>query len=101
MHGKRRFPWPQEMPELTLHEKSKERLLRITWRDQTPVSASIHTHDRNMGVRLDSLLKAGSGIATLLRQRHHEGSLTIQLHDEDPLYVLTRQAMTSTTRVAR
>ena len=38
-----------------------------------------------MGVRLDSLLKAGSGIATLLRQRHHKGSLSIQLHDEDPL----------------
>ena len=46
----------------------------------------------NMGIRLDSLLKAGSGIATLLRQRHREGSLAIQLHDEDPLipvYVLT------------
>ena len=37
-----------------------------------------------MGVRLESLLKAGSGIATLLRRRHDQGSLTIQLHDEDP-----------------
>ena len=25
-----------------------------------------------MGMRLDSLLKAGGGIATLLRQRHHQ-----------------------------
>ena len=32
-----------------------------------------------------TVFKAGSGIATLLRQRHREGSLTIQLHDEDPL----------------
>ena len=39
----------------------------------------------DMGIRLDSLLKAGSGIATLLRQRHRQGSLVIQLHDEDPL----------------
>jgi len=85
MHGKRRFPWPQKLPQLTLHEKSQERLLRITWRDQSTVSASVHAHDRNMGVRLDILLKAGIGIAKLLRQRHHEGSLTIQLHDEDPL----------------
>ena len=38
-----------------------------------------------MGIRLDSLLKAGSGIAKLLRLRHAEGSLLIQLHDEDPL----------------
>ena len=38
-----------------------------------------------MGVRLDSLLSAGSGIATLLRKRHHQGSLAIQIHDEDPL----------------
>ena len=37
-----------------------------------------------MGIRLESLLKAGSGIATLLRRRHHRGSLAIQLHDEDP-----------------
>ena len=85
MHGKRRFPWPHKLPQLTLHEKSQERLLRITWSDQSPVSASIHAHDRNMGIRLDILLKAGIGIATLLRQRHREGSLTIQLHDEDPL----------------
>lgn len=38
-----------------------------------------------MGMRLESLLKAGSGIATLLRARHRQGSLVIQLHDEDPL----------------
>ena len=41
--------------------------------------------DQGMGIRLDSLLKAGNGIATLLRQRHRHGSLAIQLHDEDPL----------------
>ena len=85
MHGKRPFPWPRELPQFTLHKEPKQRSLRFTWSDQTPVSASIHDHDRNMGVRLDSLLKAGSGIATLLRQRHREGSLAIQLHDEDPL----------------
>ena len=85
MHGKRRFPWPQDLPQLTLHDKSQERLLRITWSDQKPVSASIYSHDRNMGIRLGSLLKAGSGIVTLLRQRHREGSIAIQLHDEDPL----------------
>ena len=33
-----------------------------------------------MGVRLDSLLKAGTGICTLLRKRHHSGSLVMQLH---------------------
>ena len=38
-----------------------------------------------MGIRLDSLLSAGNGIVTLLRQRHKRGSLAIQLHDEDPL----------------
>ena len=38
-----------------------------------------------MGMRLDSLLKAGAGLATLLRRRHNQGSLTIQLHDEDPM----------------
>ena len=37
-----------------------------------------------MGIRLESLLKAGSGIAALLRRRHRTGCLTIQLHDEDP-----------------
>ena len=48
-------PGPRELPRLTLHDKSQERLLRITWSDQTPVSASIHAHDQNMGIRLDSL----------------------------------------------
>ena len=59
-------------------------MLRVTWREQAPISASIHAQDRDMGLRLESLLKAGSGIATLLRRRHRNGSLTIQLHDEDP-----------------
>ena len=37
-----------------------------------------------MGLRLESLLRVGSGIAALLRRRHLNGSLKIQLHDEDP-----------------
>ena len=37
-----------------------------------------------MGMRLGSLLKAGFGITTRLRQRHRQGSLVIQLHDKDP-----------------
>ena len=37
-----------------------------------------------MGLRLETLLRVGSGIAALLRRRHHSGSLTIQLHDEEP-----------------
>ena len=85
MHGKRHFPWPQQLPQVTFHEKPEERCLRITWDEHALVSASIHTIDRNMGIRLESLLRAGSGIATLLRQRHSQGSLVIQLHDEDPL----------------
>ena len=85
MHGKRNFPWPQELPQLTFHKESQQRFLRITWSEETPVSALIHDHDRNMGIRLESLLKAGMGITSLLRQRHCQGSLDIQLHDEDPL----------------
>ena len=85
MHGKRPFPWPKQLPRLTLHEEPEQRFLRITWNERAPVSASIHAMDQGMGIRLDSLLKAGNGIATLLRQRHRHGSLVIQLHDEDPL----------------
>ena len=85
MHGKRPFPWPQQLPQLTLHKRLEQRYLRIEWSENVPISASINALDRGMGVRLESLLKAGSGIAILLRQRHHQGSLVIQLHDEDPL----------------
>ena len=85
MHGKRHFPWPQKMPQLTLHEEPGQRFLRITWGEKDPVSASIHARDRGMGIRLNSLLKAGSGIATLLGQRYRQGTIAIQLHDEDPL----------------
>ena len=85
MHGKRPFPWPQQLPQLTLHEKRAQRFLRIAWGEQSTVSASIHRRDQGMGLRLISLLKAGIGIATLLRHRHRQGSLAIQLHDEDPL----------------
>ena len=60
---------------------------RINWSEQVPVSASIHTQDRGMGIRLKSLLKVGSGLAALLRRRHRNGSLTIQLHDEDPVSI--------------
>ncbi len=85
MHGKRAFPWPQQLPQLTLHGEMQQRCLRITWGEQTPISASIHARDQGMGMRLESLLKAGSGIATLLRQHHRQGSLVIQLHDEAPI----------------
>ena len=37
-----------------------------------------------MGGRLESLLKTGKGIATILRKQNRNGSLTLQLHDEDP-----------------
>ena len=86
MHGKRPFPWPQQLPKLSFHEQAEQRVLRINWSEQVPVSASIHTQDRGMGIRLKSLLKVGSGIAALLRRRHRNGSLTIQLHDEDPRF---------------
>ena len=59
------FPWPQHLPPLTFDEKQEQRVLRINWYEQAPVSASIHTQDRAMGVRLESLIRAGSGIATL------------------------------------
>ena len=84
MHGKRPFPWPKKLPQLTFHKKPNQRVLRLTWCANGPVSASLHTQDRGMGMRLESLIRAGIGIATLLRQRHGNGSLTIQLHDEDP-----------------
>ena len=92
MHGKRPFPWPQKLPPLTLHQEQEQeqRILRIAWSLHSPLSASIHAQDQRMGVRLDSLLRAGSGIATLLRRRHPQGSLAIQLHDEDPLYPCLR-----------
>ena len=57
---------------------------RINWKDGSSLSFDPE-QDRAMGVRLDSLLKAGTGISTLLRKRHHSGSLVMQLHDEDPL----------------
>ena len=85
MHGKRPFPWPQQLPELTLHNLDQQRCLRIIWSERSRVSASVHVLDQGMGIRLDTLLKVGSGIATLLRQRHRQGFLEIQLHDEEPL----------------
>lgn len=85
MLGKRPFPWPEQLPQLTLHEESAQRVLRINWCGHAPMTASICFQDRGMGIRLDSLMRAGSGIATLLRQRHPQGSLDLQLHDEDPL----------------
>ena len=85
MHGKRLFPWPQKTPKHTLHNDPEHRVLHLTWCEGSPVSASLHALDRGMGIRLDSLLSAGNGIVTLLRQRHKRGSLAIQLHDEDPL----------------
>ena len=85
MYGKRLFPWSRELPQLTLHNEPKQRSLKFTWSDQAPVSASMNSLDRGMGLRVVSLLKAGSGLAALLRQRHRQGSLTIQLQDEDPL----------------
>ena len=85
MHGKRRFPWPQRLPQLNLHEDAEQRFLRITWGEQNLISGWVHSQDQGMGIRLESLFKAGIGIATLLRQRHRQGSLVMQLHDEDPL----------------
>ena len=85
MHGKRLFPWPQKLPRLTLHEEPEEHVLRMSWDEQNPISASVHAQDQGMGPRLHSLLSAGSGIATLLRNRIPQGCLVIQLHDEDPL----------------
>ena len=98
MHGKRAFPWPKELPQLTLHKESHQRILRITWREQAPISASLHFQDQGMGIRLNSLLKAGSGIATLLRKRHPQGCLVIQLHDEDPLIPCLRLDASSSDR---
>ena len=46
---------------------------RIIWSEQNSVSASINAQDQGMGVRLESLLQAGSGIAKLLRRRHQPG----------------------------
>ena len=57
MYGKR--PLNQKIPQLTLHEEPEQRVLRINWEDGSS-SASIHNQDRAMGVRLDSLLKAGT-----------------------------------------
>ena len=77
------------------------RVIRISWCDKA--NLSIHfAQDRCLGIRLESLLGAGNGIATLLRNRHRRGSLVIQLHDEDPLIPCLRldaSTMTSTTLV--
>ena len=35
MHGKRPFPWPQQLPQLKLHEEPQQPFLRITWNKQT------------------------------------------------------------------
>ena len=90
MHGKRTFPWPQQLPQVTLHEQLEQRHLCITWSEQAPISASIDPRDRGMGPRLESLIRAGSGIAALLRQRRPKGSIVLQLHDEDPLVACLR-----------
>lgn len=84
MHGKRPFPWPQQLPPRTFHNNPEQRVILITWCQWKQISVSINAQDRGMGLRLESLIRAGSGIATLLRRRHDQGSLTIQLHDEDP-----------------
>lgn len=84
MHGNRPFPWPQDLPPLAFHDMPEHRVLRITWCEQATISASVRPQDRFMGIRLESLIRAGIGIATLLRRRHDHGSLTVQLHDEDP-----------------
>ena len=85
MLGKRPFPWPQKLPELTHHKEPEKRILLINWSEKNGFSASIHASDQCMNIRLDTLLKAGIGMASLLRKRHRQGSLRIQLHDEDPL----------------
>ena len=64
MYVKRPFPWNLEIPQLTLQEETEKRVLRIKWEGRAPALASIHEQDRAMGVRLDSLLKAGTGICT-------------------------------------
>ena len=85
MHGKRDFPWPQQLPQLTLHGDPEQRILKSIGANKGgPISASVYAEDRGMGIR-QSLLEAGSGIAMLLGQRHSKGSLALQLHDEDPL----------------
>ena len=42
MHGKRAFPWPRQLPELTLQRDLWQRFLRMSWGEQEPASASIH-----------------------------------------------------------
>ena len=78
MHGKRLFPWPQQIPKLTLHNVSEHRVLHLTWCEGSPISASLHALDRSMGIRLDSLLSAGEDRHTLA-STPQKGSLAIQL----------------------
>ena len=85
MNGKSLFPWPRKLPQLRLDQQLEPRVLSVHWSDQTPITAIVHAQDEVMGLRLQSLLQVSGGLATLLSRRHRQGSLTIQLHDEDPL----------------
>ena len=82
MHGKSAFPWPRKLPKLRLH--NQPHVLSVHWSDQAPITAFVHPGDTGMGQRLQILLQVSGGMATMLRQRHRQGSLAIQLHDEDP-----------------
>ena len=85
MHGKQPFPWPRKLPQVRFHQQDQPRVLRVHWSDDGPIEAVIHADDRGMGRRLHSLLKVGGGMAALMRRRKGNGSLAIQIHDEDPL----------------
>lgn len=85
MHGKRPFPWPMKLPQLRLLEQPQPRVITVHWSDRAPITAVMHAGDQGMGIRLEILLQVAAGMAKLLNRRHRQGSLSIQLHDEDPL----------------
>ena len=85
MHGKRPFPWPQQLPQLTLHEEPEQRISPHLLERAADPSQRRSMPKIGHGHPPGQPAEAGSGIAMLLRQRHSQGSLAIQLHDEDPL----------------
>ena len=79
------LPLAAKLPQLTLHGDPEQRILKMHWSEQNTDLSSVVCRRSEYGRRRQSLLEAGSGIAMLLGQRHSQGSLAIQLHDEDPL----------------
>ena len=89
MHGKRPFPKPQQLPELSFTKKQSSSFSASPGVGRS--KPQLQSISRLVAWAFGwGLLEVGSGIAVLLRRQHHNGSLTMQLHDEEPGIPCTR-----------